>query len=162
MAIALFIISLVVLIISSYTDIQDGKIPNEVVLPAIGISLLLRIVNMFMGNITFWDLLFRLLLVVATFFFYEGFIGGGDAKIFMMLVIAQGPYKALSALALASLMVVAYSYYKDPKGYIESIKSQLLSILTKTEPVSKGEGKTVKLCPLMLIGFIVTIVIFGI
>lgn len=162
MAIALFIIALVALIISSYTDIQDGTIPNEIVLPAIVVGFVLQIVNLFIGGITFWDLIFRLLLIAATFFFYEGFIGGGDAKVFMMLVITQGIYKALATLAIASLMVIAYSFYKDPKGYKESIKSQLMSLLTKTAPTGKGEGKTVKLCPLMLVGFIITNIIFGI
>lgn len=162
MNIALFIIALAVLVMAAYTDIKDGTVRNEVVLPAIGLGLVLQLIRVFMGQITFGDYLIRIILIIATFFFYEGFIGGGDAKVFMMLLITQGPYKALASLGLASLMIIAYTIYKDPKEAIENIKAQILAVLTKTVSSIKGKGETVKLCPLMLAGFLIVTLIFGI
>ena len=99
MNIALFVIAITVLVIATYTDIKDGTVPNVVVLPAICLGLILQLFHL-----SFWDYVIRLVLIFATFYFYEGFIGGGDAKLFMMLIITQGPYKALATLGLASLM----------------------------------------------------------
>ena len=157
MNIALFVIAITVLVIATYTDIKDGTVPNVVVLPAICLGLILQLFHL-----SFWDYVIRLVLIFATFYFYEGFIGGGDAKLFMMLIITQGPYKALATLGLASLMIVAYTIYKNPKNALEDIKAQILALLTKTTSSFKNQGETIKLSPLMLAGYLITLLIFGI
>ena len=162
MNIALFIISLAVLCFSAYTDIKDGTVRNEVVLPAIGLGLILQLIRVFIGQLTFGDYLIRIILIIATFFFYEGFIGGGDAKLFMMLIILQGPYKALATIGIASLMVVAYTFYKNPKEATESAKAQIMAILTKTVSNIKNQGETIKFSPLMLAGLIIVALVFGV
>ena len=157
MNIALFVIAITVLVIATYTDIKDGTVPNVVVLPAICLGLILQLFHL-----SFWDYVIRLVLIFATFYFYEGFIGGGDAKLFMMLIITQGPYKALATLGLASLMIVGYTIYKNPKNALEDIKAQILALLTKTTSSFKNQGGTIKLSPLMLAGYLITLLIFGI
>ena len=157
MNIALFVIAITVLVIATYTDIKDGTVPNVVVLPAICLGLILQLFHL-----SFWDYVIRLVLIFATFYFYEGFVGGGDAKLFMMLIITQGPYKALATLGLASLMIVAYTIYKNPKNALEDIKAQILALLTKTTSSFKNQGETIKLSPLMLAGYLITLLIFGI
>lgn len=157
MNIALFAITLTVLIVSTYTDIREGKVLNEIVLPAIGIGLILQIFNL-----SFIDYLIRLVLVAAIFFFYEGFIGGGDAKLFMMLIITQGPAKSFITVGFAALAVVIMYFIKSPKEATESFKAQAMAILTKTTDNIKGAGKTVKFVPLMLAGYVITLLIMGI
>ena len=156
MNIACFILCILVLGLATYTDIKQGKIYNESFYPV----LLLSVAQPFF--IGFWNFLLRLLVVVIIFFVYEGYIGGGDAKLLMMIVMLGSPVKALITLAIATLGAVGYAYIKNPAETKVSLMNSWVALRTFNPSAVKGKGSTVILAPFMLAGFVISTLILGI
>lgn len=156
MNIACFVLCLIVLCIASYTDIKQGKVYNESFYPV----LLLTVAQPFF--IGFWNFLFRLLVILIIFFVYEGFIGGGDAKLLMMLVMLGSPMKAVIALGVATLGAVGYMFILNPKETKISLMNSFVALRTFKPSMVKGQGATVILAPFLLAGFVIATLILGI
>lgn len=151
-----FVACLLVLLAATYTDIKSGKIYNESFYPILLISLSVP----FVAGV--WEFLLRLALVVLLFFVYEGFIGGGDAKLIMMLIMLSGVMKTCVAAAVGTIGVMIYSFIQDPEATKNSIMSGWIALKTFTPSTVKGKGNTVIFAPFLTLGFVVATLIYGI
>ena len=156
MHIVLMIYCLAALCISAYTDIKMGKVYNQVFIPALALAL---VVPFLYG---FWEFLLRLALVVLLFFVYKGFIGGGDAKLIMMLIMLAGLPKAAVAVVIGNLLMIAYSYITNPKETRLGIMNGLSALSSFNPDLVKGQGSTLVFAPFLTIGFIGATLIYGI
>lgn len=159
MTIITFIICLLVLGYCSYLDLKQGKMDElgKILLALIGAGLIAQL--FFVG---FEDYIIRLLLIVAIFFLYEGFIGGGDAKLLMMLTILRGAMPMLLTVILAEIALILFNYIKDPEVTKKALKSNWMALKAFNIGSLKGEGEKVPLVPYLLGGFLLATLILGI
>lgn len=156
MHIVYFIVSVLTLLVAAYTDITKNKIYNETFYPALALTLT---VPFFVG---FWPFMLRLGLIMLVFFMYKGFIGGGDAKLFMTLIMLGSPLKGTLAMIFAILGVLIYSFIMNPEVTKTSIQTSIISLVTKTVNDIKGKGPTVSMAPFITAGFVLATIICGI
>lgn len=105
------VISVIILIIASITDLKTKKIPKSLTLSAISIGLIFRTVELILGIIDWKYYLFGFLGVIAVFvivgFPKKPIMGGGDAKLLMALFLIEHPLKILVTFLLANVVVGA-------------------------------------------------------
>ena len=157
MNIAFFIVCMLVLVISTWSDLFTEKIPNAVVLPCILAGLVLQ-----PFFIPFPDYLVRIGLICAVYFLYEGFIGAGDAKLVMMLIILGGPVKGLGALALSSALVLLIAALWQPYETRKMLSRDWQAVKARNLSSLKNEGTRVLLAPFLLVSFPALSLILGI
>lgn len=157
MSIAFFIVSLLVLGVSTWYDLTKERVPNVFVLPCILAGL---VAQPFL--IPFPEYLIRLGVVCGIYFLYEGFIGAGDAKLIMMLTILCGPVKGLGSLALGSLGVILASLIRSPAETRPMLVRDWTAFRTMSISSLKGKGPGVLLVPFLLVSFILLTLILGI
>lgn len=151
-----FVVCALILAIATYTDLRNGKIPNQLFYPVLGLSVTVPF------TVNFWDFLFRLGLVVFIFFAYEGVFGGGDAKLIMMLVILAGPVKTMIAVAAGIVGAIVYSYINNPSATKASLMNGLVAIQTFKPSMVKGKGLQVVFAPFLATGFLLATLICGV
>ena len=150
------IVSFIVLTLATITDIAKGKVYWWSTLPVLLFGMIAQL--FYLGAV---DYLIRIAVIVALFFLYEGFIGGGDAKLVMMLTMLHGPISGLLTLGIASLLVFVVSFIKDPDLTMNSAKNGLIALQTRTLETAKGNGPKVLLAPYMLVAFSLLVLVFG-
>lgn len=110
-----FIVSLVILGVSSYTDLKKGIIPNKITFPAIFIGLALSLAASFYSN-DFSYFYFTLIAVIASFIggyalYRLGAWAGGDVKLFTAIAafnpVNQGVLRELFGLKQAFLSSIS-------------------------------------------------------
>ncbi len=156
MGIVYFVVCILVLSVATYTDLKNGKIPNELFYPVLGLSITVPFA------VNFWDFLFRIGLVVFLFFTYEGVFGGGDAKLIMTLLMLAGPMKAMIAVFVGIIGAIIYSYINDPSRTRTSLMNGLVAMQTFKPSMVKGKGLHVVFAPFLAAGFLVATLICGI
>lgn len=154
MAIACFIISLLVLLYATYEDTQKKQINPYPVYAAMVLGLLLHIFDL-----PFWGFVVRFALIALIFLFYKGFIGGGDAKLLMMITLLNGPVIALVTLALASLFVLITEYHNNKEEIKNLTIESIAALVQGTVSKMKGQGKQIALVPSMTLAFVITSII---
>ncbi len=156
MQIVFMVYCLAVLCISAYTDIKMSKVYNQVFYPGLALALAVPFVY------GVWEFLLRLALVILLFFVYKGFIGGGDAKLIMMLILLSGILKAATAVVVGNLGMLAYSYIANPQETKLGIMNGLTALRSFNPELVKGKGSTIVLAPFLAAGFIAATLIYGI
>lgn len=156
MNIILFLVCLAVLCFCSWTDLISGRIPNKAVLPFLLAGVLIQ-----PFLIPFPDYLLRLGIVTAVYFLYEGFIGAGDAKLVMLLIMLCGPVKGLGSLALASFGVLLVSLFRNPAETRKILVRDWFALRTLNAGSLKSTGPKVPLAPYLTGAFILLTVFLG-
>lgn len=156
MQIAFLVISFAVLALATYTDIKYGKVFWWSTLPVIAFGLIAQLFRL--GAV---DYILRLAIIVGIYFVYEGFIGGGDAKLVMMVTILQGVLCGLLTLGIASLFVLVISYLRNPDETVTHVKLGLTNLMTRQPNASKEMGPKALLAPYMLVAFALLTLVFG-
>lgn len=155
MNIVYLVVCLATLAVATYTDIKQGKIHNVIFYPALALSLTIPFVY------GIWDFLIRLGLCLLLFFLYEGFFGGGDAKLIMMLIMLSSPLKASIAVLIGTLGVLVYSFITNRLETKNAIMNGIVAIRTFNPSLVKGKGSKVVFAPFLFAGFIVATIICG-
>ena len=159
MNIVFFIVCLLVLGISSYTDIKRSTIPNQVFYPVLALAVTVPFVY------GVWNFLLRVAIVILIFFCYEGMVKGGDAKLLMMITMLGSPIKAVVTLGIASIIMLAVTFVIEPEKTKDSLWKGYAAIRSfdpKQVAAIKGKGQTMILAPGLLVGFVIATIIFGI
>lgn len=131
-------ISFLVLAVSAYTDLRKGTVPNVPVYIALLTGCVLHLFDLPVHGY-----LLRIVLMAAVFSLYRGFIGGGDAKLLMMLIMLNGPETALFSMLTASLMAFAAA--------LGIRRIRMRDILR----IKKQSGKKIILAPWLLMAFLI-------
>ena len=147
-----FIISLLVLGYSAYTDIKEGRIHSRITLPVIGAGLIFQL--FFLSPV---DYLIRLIFILGTYILYTRFFGAGDAKLFMVLMILNGPKHTLLTLVLASVLIVMYYLVQSP----EMVLNVAESLLHPKPGEQKAETPKIPLAAFFLVAFVILALIPG-
>lgn len=160
MTIACFIISLLVLLYTIYDDSMHSRQKKHLrnVYPIYAAMALGFIMHIF--DLPFWEFVVRFVLIALIFLFYKGYIGGGDAKLLMMITLLNGPVNALVTLALASLFMLITEYHNNKTEIMNLTIESITALVQGTVSKMKGQGKQVALVPFLTLAFIVTS-IFG-
>lgn len=112
----------IMLIITSYTDLKENKIPNKIVLP-ISILGLLNVALLFDIKSAFQQLIAMLIALVIGFVLFKlNKMGAGDVKLICALITTIGWQDALLIVSLGMIIGVIYAgfrlFAKKEKGKI--------------------------------------------
>ena len=145
------ITSLLVLGYSAYTDINEGNVYSWITLPVIGAGLIFQL--FFLSPV---DYLIRLIFILGTYYLYQHLFGGGDAKLFMLMMILNGPKHTLLTLTLSCILIVLYYLIKSPDMVMGAMNS-----IRKTKSIQRDDSPRIPLAPFFLVAFIILALIPG-
>lgn len=149
------VLSVIVLLIASITDMRKKKIPNSLTLSAMGIGLIFRTTELIMGIIDWKYYLFGFVGILSLFiivgFPQKKIMGGGDAKLLMALFLLEHPIKVLLTFLFANLVV----------GGVLLFKHQIIVRFVIKKKLKKEETESFGYIP-MALGFAVAYILLTI
>lgn len=114
--ISINVILVVILILSSYEDVRNKRIPNKYTIPAIVIGMVLMTINVGFDGLK--DSLLGFLLGLFIFFipFIFGAMGAGDVKLLAAIGALKGLmftfYSIIASAIMGGVFVIIYIIYK--------------------------------------------------
>lgn len=156
MKIIFYIISLVALALSAYTDIKYKKVFPQISLSFMAVSLLYSVFTT-----TSIELIFRVLFVVLIYYTYPLYTSGGDSKILMALTLGYGILFSVSTFALACLFAILLLMAIQPRQLAQSWSDLIVAVRLRDYEGLKGQTK-ILLVPYLTLAFIICTFIFKI
>ena len=146
-----FIITIIILIISAYTDLRYRKVLNIITFPSIVLGLVL-----FKFPFT-GESLYRLLWMMIFFALgYFRMMGLGDLKLIMAVTALRGIEESSGMLLAGISLLLMYCFLKDRKNTVSMLKDTYSTIFYHT-PVIKRSNKEYPLAAFLFLGYIITI-----
>lgn len=147
-----FIISIVLLVLASITDIKYKKIPNIITLTGICIGVIFQITTSIILH-SYSFLIISLIAIIALFFIgMTGILGLGDIKLLIALTALNGIMPAIMTAGFGSLYVILISLITRTKEATGELKMGIQTLLFKL-PIYRN-GRSVPFAPYMLAGYI--------
>lgn len=147
-----FVISMVLLILASVTDIKYKKIPNIITLSGICIGIIFNVVSAVILR-TYGQMIINFIVMILLFFIgMTGILGLGDIKLLIALTALNGALPAIMTAGFGSLYVIIISLITGTKEAKGELKMGIQTILLRL-PVYKY-GRSVPFAPYMLAGYI--------
>ena len=158
------IVCLAILGYSAYQDIRTSKVDSRLILIATAVGLIYQLFNLsHIGG--FGNYLLRLASVVIIFLFYEGFIGGGDAKILMLLSIWAGIRKTYFTLGFALFLLIIVECFRDGTRMKNILKQDWYAVIGRNRSIFHLDPEyatRVVFVPYLLAGYIISVLVCGI
>lgn len=126
---------IVVMAISAITDVKKRIIPNRLIIPSIGLALFFQIIEHNVINIILAFIAFMLLSILYTI--NSEFVGGGDIKLLVFVVLMLGPsFREYIYLTAGFTMIVwVFFFIKEKltqeKQILPLALSMFLAIVTQ-------------------------------
>jgi len=154
-------VSLLLLIVATFHDVKERRIPNKLVLLGLSIGILL---NMTMTNkgvsFCFMGMLVGLLLLIIPY--SMGGIGAGDVKLLASIGSILGPIAVMNVFAWTAMVGAIFALVliireQKLKLCLRNFKAYMLTIFLGRKIIDYGEGAVQSSIPYalpMLIGFV--------
>ena len=147
-----FIISIVLLVLASITDIKYKKIPNVITLTGICVGVIFQIISSVILH-SYGALIINLISIIALFFIgMTGILGLGDIKLLIALTALNGVISTIMTAGFGSLYVILISLITRKKEAAGELKMGIQTLLLKL-PIYRN-GRSVPFAPYMLAGYI--------
>lgn len=148
-----FIITIVILVISAYTDLKYRKVLNIITFPSMMLGLILCKFP-FTGE-SLYRLLWMLIFFALGYFRMMGF---GDLKLIMAVTALRGIEESSGMLLTGILLLLIYCFFTDRKNTVLMLKDTYSTIFYHT-PVLKRSDKEYPLAAFLAVGYAVTFLI---
>lgn len=148
-----FIITIIILAISAYTDLKYRKVLNVITFPSMALGLFLCKFPFTCESISriVWMLIFFALG-------YFRMMGLGDLKLIMAVTALRGIEESSGMLLAGILLLFVYCFFTDRKNTVLMLKDTCSTIFYHT-PVIKRSDKEYPLAAFLAVGYAVTFLI---
>lgn len=150
------ILAIVFLAVICYTDIKEKRIPNKVVFPMFGATVIIMVFNLVfkLGDA---DYLLRVAMMICIFLFGStGLIGIGDIKVLMVLSMLTASTTLMGVVVVACGALIFFVLLKDPKNTWQRINLGLINYrLGNVIKISRTTENTIPFVPFLLFAYVI-------
>lgn len=122
-----WLILFIILLISSYYDIREKRIPNELIVIGLVVGFLLQK--------SLFDVFLQICVLILLFFIgMLKIMGMGDLKLWMVISCYTGSADSFIIIAVAAALLMVYAWFKNRKESVLILNHIKFSILLKERP----------------------------
>lgn len=122
-----WLILFIILLISSYYDIREKRIPNELIVIGLVVGFLLQK--------SLFDVFLQICVLILLFFIgMLKIMGMGDLKLWMVISYYTGFADSFIIIAVAAALLMVYAWFKNRKESVLILNHIKFSILLKERP----------------------------
>lgn len=122
-----WLILFIILLVSSYYDIREKRIPNELIVIGLVIG--------FLFQKSLFDVFLQICVLILLFFIgMLKIMGMGDLKLWMVISCYTGFVDSFIIIAVAAALLMVYAWFKNRKESILILNHIKFSILLKERP----------------------------
>lgn len=122
-----WLILFIILLVSSYYDIREKRIPNELIVIGLVVG--------FLFQKSLFDVFLQICVLILLFFIgMLKIMGMGDLKLWMVISCYTGFADSFIIIAVAAALLMVYAWFKNRKESVLILNHIKFSILLKERP----------------------------